>query len=368
MKILTIIGARPQIIKSSALSRCIEMRYADRIQEVVIHTGQHYSPGMSGLHFDQMGLKAPDVQLQIDPIDGPVLRLSKMMNDLADCFLRHSPDFILVYGDTDSTLAAALAANLCRIPLAHIEAGLRSFNKEMPEERNRVLTDHLSDVVFPPTRRAMDQLNQELNGKTYACHLVGDVMLDNALHFSAQASEPDNWPITEKGFVLFTAHRAATMEDPIKLRALLHQLELLLAQHEVVWPIHPRVLQQVKVLLGEAGTQVWLKQKGLHIIDPIGYTDTLWALQQAAFVCTDSGGLQKEAVFMGKGVLILRDETEWVELVEKKGATLVGLDPVKMEKALQHIPQVHGDEILKMYGSGDAAGLICDALLKATEK
>jgi UDP-GlcNAc3NAcA epimerase len=368
IKILTIIGARPQIIKSSALSRCIRDRYSDRIQELVVHTGQHYSQGMSGLHFDQMGLASPEIQLHIDPAAGAVVRMSQMMTELADCFQKYKPNFVLVYGDTDSTLAAALAANLCQIPLAHVEAGLRSFNPSMPEERNRVLTDHISNVLFPPTKSAWRQLQKELTDKKYVSEMVGDVMLDNALHFMKIANRPSSWPLENQNYVLFTAHRAATMDDPEKLKALLIQLDLLLAQNEVVWPMHPRVTNQLQNLMGNEGFAIWNNKKGLHIIEPIGYTDTLWALKNASFVCTDSGGLQKEAVFLGKGVIILRDETEWVELIENNCAILVGLDSLKMSEALMRIPQVNAEEILKLYGSGDAASLICETLLQATEK
>jgi len=365
-KIMTVVGARPQIIKSAAISRCIQRAYASSLNEVVLHTGQHYSDQLSALHYNQMGLRQPDVILSPAVHDSAVKRMTDMTSKIADSISDHKPDIVLVYGDTDSTLAAALAANMMGVKIAHVEAGLRSHRSDMPEERNRILTDQVSDYLFAPTAQATRQLQYELRDRQVTIVQSGDVMLDNALYYKAQAQKPVGLTALAESFVLFTAHRAATMDDRATFMQMLACVEELLKHSNVVWPMHPRAHAQLERYLGADQAKEWLNQTHLFCIEPIGYLDTLWCLAHASLVCTDSGGLQKEAAFFGKPVLILRDETEWNELVENGIAVLIGTNASLLKNALLQLSQTDGSLIASLFGSGQAADVICQTLIGKT--
>ncbi len=300
MKVLTVVGARPQFVKAAAVGRVLRRSHT----EVLVHTGQHYDREMSELFFEELNIPRPDYELGVGS-GGHGWQTGQMLIRLEEVLLRERPDWTLVYGDTNSTLAGALAAAKLGMPVAHVEAGLRSFNRTMPEEHNRVLADHCSDVLFCPTNNAADELRKE--GVLRGVHVVGDVMYDAALQFSAVARERSTilarLGVQPKGYALATLHRPYNVDDPDRLGVVLDALQQLDLQ--VVFPVHPRTRARL------AGRDV----SGLHVVDPVGYLDMLALEQNAGLILTDSGGVQKEAYFFAVPCITLRPETEWVETV-----------------------------------------------------
>lgn len=365
--VLTVVGARPQFIKSAAVSRCIREQFDQDLSEIIVHTGQHYSDAMSAQHFVQMRLTTPHVVLQLEHAQDPAKRMAEMIEKIAVLIDQYTPDFVLVYGDTDSTLAGALAAELRRVPLVHVEAGLRSHRRDMPEERNRILTDHLSHILFTPTDRATSQLQHELRDRQCRIVQCGDVMLDNVLHFKSQMQRPQSVPDWTGEMVLLTAHRADTLTQQHRFLELCDTVEALCADYHVVWPMHPRTALQMKEWLGEEETNRRLNHNRLTAIAPVGYLETLWLLEHCDFVVTDSGGLQKEAAFFQKPVAILRDETEWVELLDTKIATLTGVNHVNVVSSLKNFKLQAIDDDVSPFGKGNAAEIICKQLIAETE-
>lgn len=326
MKIATIVGARPQFIKASPVSRAIEesnSRMTARealVDEVLIHTGQHYDYDMSDVFFESLGLKSPKHKLGVgsgshgEQLARMIERLESVLND-------EEPDLVLVYGDTNSTLAGALVADRLHIPVVHVEAGLRSFNRWMPEESNRVLTDHLSSLLFAPTRTAVDNLQRE--GITSGVHLVGDVMYESALCHGEVAENKSTilrrLAITPKNFSLLTIHRAENTDDPARMSRILDAV-LEISQVEcVVWPMHPRTRQCIS-----AKSLTDLADGEIKIIAPVPYLDMLLLEKSANVILTDSGGVQKEAMWFRVPCVTLRDETEWVETVESGWNKIAG--------------------------------------------
>lgn len=310
MKILTVVGARPQFIKAAAVSRQIAARPG--IREVLLHTGQHYDDNMSDLFFRQLEIPAPAYHLGIGSGSHGV-QTGRMLESLDGILLEERPDWVLVYGDTNSTLAGALAAVKLHIPVAHVEAGLRSFNRAMPEEINRIMADHAADLLFAPTATAVAHLRAE--GVAAAkVHLVGDVMYDAALFFGRKAEAESRilgeLGLADKGYVLATVHRAENTDDPARLRAILGGLSAVAREIPVVLPLHPRT----RNVLGTLGIEVG--GNGLRLLDPVGYLDMVRLERHAAAVATDSGGVQKEAFFYQVPCVTLRDETEWTELLD----------------------------------------------------
>lgn len=346
MKLLTIIGARPQFIKAATVSRVVAAR--EDITEVIVHTGQHYDANMSDIFFDELSIPRPDHHLGIGG-GGHGQMTGRQLEAIEGVLLTERPDCVLVYGDTNSTLAGALAAVKLHIPVAHVEAGLRSFNRRMPEEINRVLTDHAADLLFAPTGTALDNLRNE--GLPEArLHMVGDVMYDAALFYRARARQPrwfDALGIAEGAFVLATVHRAENTDDPARLRAIFEGLGD--CGKPVVLPLHPRT----RLKLGEYDIKV---SPRIHLTDPVGYLEMVWLQAHCAAIATDSGGVQKEAYFHGKPCITLRDETEWVELVENGWNVLVGADVARIAAALvaPRLPQ----KVSQLYGRGDAAKIL----------
>ena len=308
MKIITIVGARPQFIKVAPVSEAFKK--SGDVQEVLIHTGQHFDKEMSDIFFSELGIAPPDYNLEISG-GGHGVMTGLMLQSIEPLLEKERPDCVLVYGDTNSTLAGALAASKLYIPVAHVEAGLRSFNKHMPEEQNRIVTDHLSDMLFAPTDIATQNLFKE-GIMEENIHQVGDVMFDAALLFGEKARE--NSDILEKcrvepgRYILATVHRASNTDDAQCLSAIVDGLEEIAKEFPVILPLHPRTRS--------AMLENDLEFHNVKIIEPVGYIDMIALECQAALIATDSGGVQKESYFHGVPCVTLRDETEWVELIE----------------------------------------------------
>jgi len=356
-KILTVLGARPQFIKASVVSAAIA---ADpRLQEVVVHTGQHFDSNMSDVFFDELGMDKPAHQLDIHG-GGHGEMTGRMLGAVEQVLLSERPDIVMVYGDTNSTLAGALAAAKLHIPVAHIEAGLRSFNMRMPEEINRVLTDRVSRWLFTPTRSASENLIKEGVAES-AITQVGDVMFDVALRHGARVTEAGGalarLGLTPGEYVLITVHRAENTDAPQRLRAIMQGLEQVAASRTVVWPIHPRT----RATLARLGLLDNLRNRFV-ITDPVGYLDMVQLEKYAALIATDSGGVQKEAFFHRVPCVTLRDETEWVELVEAGWNLLTPpLSADAIVAACERALTIRPTEI-QPYGAGDAATIIATHL------
>lgn len=369
LRILTVVGARPQFIKAAALGRALAGPFAGRITEILLHTGQHADAGMSAVFFQELGMRAPDIQLTSEP--GRSASLGRMMDGIERAIARERPDLALVYGDTNSTLAGALAATRTGIPVAHVEAGLRSYDNSMPEEENRVMTDHASAWLFCPTTTAVmnldkegmrDDPDQRGTRRSPRVVMVGDVMFDNALHYTAQARERGvvhALGLEGRAFAVATVHRASTADDPEKLSAVfaafrsVHQATGL----EVVVPMHPRT----------AGTLARMQEgpgRGVRTIPPLGYLDLLALVEASKVVLTDSGGLQKEASFLRRPCVILRENTEWVELIRDGGSLLAGTEAERIVEATQQVLRAGPVPMPSAFGDGHAAEHICAALLK----
>lgn len=344
-KILTIVGARPQFIKASVVSRAIAQ--TSGLQEVLVHTGQHFDANMSDVFFMQLGIPRPHHQLDIHGGSHGEMT-GRMLIEIERILLAERPDCVLVYGDTNSTLAGALAAAKLHIPVAHVEAGLRSFNMKMPEEINRILTDQISDILFCPTQTAMDNLAREGFGdKPVQLLQVGDVMQDAALLFAQAAEHTLVRGVEGDGFILATLHRAENTDDPARLAAIVGALNTLHSSVEsVVLPLHPRT----RAAIAKAGLTL-----DVQVIDPIGYLEMVALLRRCALVLTDSGGVQKEAFFFGKACVTMRDQTEWVELVQVGANTLVGADAEAIVSAARaNLGRMVSDDG-QLYGGGAAA-------------
>lgn len=325
-KILTIVGARPQFIKAAAVSHAIKDEYADRITEDILHTGQHYDDRMSGRFFSELDIPQPKYNLGVGSGTHGV-QTAAMLKGIEEVLMAEHYDGVLVYGDTNSTLAGALAAAKMHIPVFHVEAGLRSFNRAMPEELNRVLTDHASTLLFAPTQTAVCNLRNE--GITdNRIVFSGDIMLDNVKYYSKQALSIQN-SLFAKPFLLATVHRDFNTDNVERLKCILSALNNIAEQHgiTILFPIHPRTRKCL-----DSMTSISLSER-IEVVDPFSYLETLAALQHAHIVLTDSGGLQKESYFCGKPCVVLRPETEWVEIVESGSAILSDADPQKIADA-----------------------------------
>lgn len=352
MRIVSVVGNRPQFVKAAPLSRALRARAT----EVLVHSGQHYDPELADLIFEELGVPAPDHALEVGP-GSPVGQLATMLGRLEPLLVAEAPDAVLVYGDTTTTLAGALAAAKLGIPLAHVEAGLRSFDRTMPEEQNRVVTDHLSDLLFCPTDTAVDNLARE--GITGGVRRVGDVMLDASLMFAPIAAGrpgPEALGLERGAYLLVTVHRAAATDTPEALRALVDLLRDV--REPMVFPVHPRTRHKLE----SAG--LWdelAAHPPLHLAPPVGYLDFTSLLVGARGVLTDSGGVQKEAYFHGIPCVTLRDTTEWTETVEGGFNRLTGMDSAKVRAALADLSMP--ERRPPYYGDGTAAEQIADAVV-----
>jgi len=349
MRILSIVGARPQFIKAAPVSRALR-RVA---HEILLHTGQHYDHNLSAVFFEELHIPEPDYNLGIG--SGPHgWQTGQMLIRIEEVLLEERPDWVLVYGDTNSTLAGALAAVKLHIPVAHVEAGLRSFNRSMPEEHNRVLTDHAADLLFCPTQTAVDHLAHE--GIVQGVHLVGDVMYDAVLYNIVLAEERSD-VLTRLGVepgcdALVTAHRPRNTDDPARLRAIIAALEEISCDLPVVFPVHPRTRHALANLPPAT--------HNLRLIEPVGYLDMLMLEKHDRLILTDSGGVQKEAYLFAVPCVTLREETEWVETVQAGWNVLVGADREAIVRAAREFRPI-GDPP-PLFGDGHAGERIVELL------
>jgi UDP-N-acetylglucosamine 2-epimerase len=350
LKVVTIVGARPQFVKAAAVSRELRRRH----QEILVHTGQHYDYEMSGVFFDGLEIPPADVNLGVGS-GSHGAQTGAMLKGIEDVLRSERPDYLLIYGDTNSTLAGALAASKLFVPVAHVEAGLRSFNRRMPEEVNRVVADHLSNVLFCPSETAVANLAAE--GITDGVHVVGDVMLD-VLHWAlervgAQPPVLSRWGLSPKSYLLATLHRSENTDDRARLAAILQGLDALDENEPVIFPVHPRA----RKVINDAGFHL---KPHVRLVDPLGYLDMVAATASARLVLTDSGGLQKETYWLGVPCVTLRDQTEWVETVEAGWNVLVGADAAKIVDAARSFAPTGPRP--ELYGNGHAAAQCVDLL------
>ena len=355
MKIVTILGARPQFIKAATVSRAFKK---EGITECIVHTGQHFDKNMSDVFFAEMDIPLPHYNLEINSL-GHGAMTGRMLEKLEEVLQQEKPDAVLVYGDTNSTLAGSLAAAKLHIPVAHVEAGLRSFNMQMPEEINRILTDRISTVLFCPTATAVSNLKREgyarFDSRIIPC---GDVMYDALKYYGKRAEAKSNilnqLKLTNGTFVLATLHREENTNNPERLRSIVSALNTIHTERPVILPLHPRTRNYLKSL------NIDLKAR---VLDPVGYFDMLTLLRHCQLVLTDSGGLQKEAYLSGKFCITLRDQTEWVELVKAGANVLVRADSKKILAAYKKYKRKK-ITTRALYGNGHAADKIAKHLKK----
>jgi UDP-GlcNAc3NAcA epimerase len=357
-KIVTVVGARPQFIKAAIVSQ--QIRQENNLKEILVHTGQHYDTNMSRVFFEELGIPHIDYQLSVDP-GSQGQQTGNMLANIEKVLIKEKPDWLLIYGDTNSTLAGALAAAKLHIPIAHVEAGLRSYNRKMPEEINRIIADQLAEIFFTPTQQA--RINLEKEG--YALHRivpVGDVMYDAALFYGEQARKRSNileiLSCKPKEYVLSTIHRAENTDNLDRLSSIFTTLKRLSQTMRIVMPLHPRTSKAL-----EHHHPDLLLNTGITLIDPVGFLDMIMLEKHASLIVTDSGGVQKEAFFYQVPCVTLRDETEWVETVELGWNTLV--KPDNADEIYTAISQIGDKNAINghfPYGNGDASNLIVQRL------
>ncbi len=377
IKLVTIIGARPQIIKAAALSRAIKNKFSTQITEIIVHTGQHYDANMSQVFFEELQIPQPHYNLNVGS-GSHGKQTATMITGIEEILIEEKPNAIVLYGDTNSTLAGAIAASKIHIPVVHIEAGLRSFNKAMPEEVNRIMCDHISTLLFSPTKTGYKNLLNEGfkennaspyhadNPKIYHC---GDVMYDNSLHFSKISDEKTDiikkLNLTENNFILATIHRNNNTDEPLRLNALFKSLNDISLENnlDVVLPLHPRTAKLLQTnLLPELYSEITANKK-LKIIEPASFLEMIALEKNCKLVMTDSGGVQKEAFYFEKPCIILRPETEWVELVECGTAIICDADETKIKDAYKKLTVAKDLKFPKLYGDGYAAEFICNEIV-----
>ncbi|MBM3453878.1 MAG: UDP-N-acetylglucosamine 2-epimerase (non-hydrolyzing) [Bacteroidetes bacterium] len=352
MKILTILGARPQFIKAGSVSR--EISKHKEIEEIIVHTGQHYDANMSDIFFEEMKIPRPNFFLGIGGNSHGAMT-GQMIERIEEVALNEKPDWMMVYGDTNSTLAGAIVASKLHIKLAHIEAGLRSFNMKMPEEINRILTDRVSTILFCPTDTSIHNLKNE-GYENLKCKIVksGDVMQDGAIFYKSLAKKP-NIEIN-KNFILCTIHRAENTDVEVRLKSIFEALNEIAKEKQVVLPLHPRtrkIIENLKINVSK-----------LKVIDPVGYLEMVWLIDNCKIVLTDSGGLQKEAYFFNKPCITLRDETEWVELVQQGVNFLVGAKKDEILNIYYNLNDFNRTfDRVNLYGAGNASTIITKSLI-----
>jgi UDP-GlcNAc3NAcA epimerase len=383
IKLLNIVGARPQIIKSSAISRAIRLRFYDSIKEVLLHTGQHYDRELSQVFFDELEIHKPDYNLGVGSAQHG-RQTSMMITGIEEVLIREKPDCVLLYGDTNSTLAGALAASKLHFPVIHIEAGLRSFNKSMPEELNRILSDHSSTLLFAPTHAAFRNLMNEgfrpENSPPYTIdnpkiYLTGDIMYDNTLHFASLAETKkanllETLTVERDNFILATIHRDLNTDDISRLEAILKTLKSLAEEHTIklIMPLHPRTTISLGNKLESLYNEL-LDSAYIRIIPPVSFLEMTLLEKTSRIIITDSGGVQKESHFFRKPCLVLRKETEWIELVKNGTAVLVDADPGMIRSEFEKFMKSATEfEFPGFYGNGKTAEFILGEIMMMFEK
>ena len=377
IKIVTIIGARPQIIKAAALSRAIKQHYSKSIQEIIVHTGQHYDENMSQVFFTELGIPAPHYNLNAGS-GSHGKQTAAMIVGIEEILLSEKPQGIVLYGDTNSTLAGAIAASKIHIPVVHIEAGLRSFNKAMPEEINRIMCDHVSTLLFSPTKTGFVNLQKEGfrmdNEKPYTAdnpkiYHSGDVMYDNSLFFSGMAEQKSDilrkHQLEGAPFILATIHRNNNTDEPVRLNALFRALNRISEDQEmnVVLPLHPRTAKLLQHNLSPELYRQVTQNKRMKLIEPVSFLEMIALEKNCAIVMTDSGGVQKEAFYFKKPCVILRPETEWIELVICGSAIIADADETRILEAYDTLTQNKDLTYPPFYGNGKAAEFICEEMI-----
>jgi UDP-GlcNAc3NAcA epimerase len=355
MKIVTIVGARPQFIKAAAVSRAVRA-HGGSVQEVIVHTGQHFDANMSDVFFKEMDIPTPKYNLDVHGVNHGAMT-GRMLEGIEKIIETEKPDWILVYGDTNSTLAGALAASKLHVKVAHVEAGLRSFNMRMPEEINRILTDRISNILFCPTQTAVNNLKNEGFEKfPVQIATTGDVMLDAAKFYEKNAAEKAlvAKEVTYPKFALSTIHRAENTDDMSRLKEIVFALNELHQKIPVVLPLHPRTTKK----LADHGIKL-----DVHLLEPVGYFDMISLISRSSLILTDSGGLQKEAYFFEKPCVTFRDETEWVELVEVGANKVVGANKAKILEAAGQFLEKKPSFSQNLYGDGKASEKIIATML-----
>jgi UDP-GlcNAc3NAcA epimerase len=368
IKIATIVGARPQFVKAATISR--EIAKNKGIKEIIIHTGQHYDQNMSDIFFDEMQIPKPDYFLGINGLSHGAMT-GQMMEQIEKVLQSEKPDWVIVFGDTNSTLAGALAAKKLHIRLAHIEAGLRSFNMNMPEEINRILTDRISDILFCPTENAVKNLIDE-GFSNFGCQIIksGDVMYDAALFYEKISEEKSKILNTlkinhnefdTKDYILCTLHREENTDDPERLNSILESLNTISNETSIVLPLHPRTRKRINSL----HLEYLLHSKNIFILEPVGYFDMIQLIKNSQLVMTDSGGLQKEAYFFKKFCITLRTETEWIELVENGINKISGYKKEDILENYFYFRKKNSIFVSDLYGDGKSSAKILKLILKS---
>jgi UDP-GlcNAc3NAcA epimerase len=355
MKIITIIGARPQFVKAAILSKAFASH--NNISEIIVHTGQHFDHNMSAVFFSE--LEIPDPHYNLDIHGGTHgMMTGRMLEKIEHVFSTEKPDLALVFGDTNSTLAGALAARKNNIPLAHVEAGLRSYNMKMPEEINRILTDRISDFLFCPTSQAINNLKKE-GFENFDCKIVksGDVMLDAALYYSkkSHASSIKMDELKISNYILCTIHRAENTDSVERLQNIIDALSLISIDHKILLPLHPRTKKIIK--------DHNINTDKIKIIEPVGYFEMIQLIKNSELIITDSGGVQKEAFFFRKNCVTLRDETEWTELVDNGFNIVAGSESESIVNGYKKMISHKSDFNIDLYGTGNACEIIVDTLI-----
>lgn len=376
IKVLNIIGARPQIIKAAAISRAIRSEYSAEIEEIILHTGQHYDHKMSDIFFSEMDIRIPKYNLGIGS-GSHGQQTAQMISRIEEVIEKDNPDYVIIYGDTNSTLAGAIVASKLHIPLVHIESGMRSFNKSMPEEINRIMSDHVSTLLFCPTTTAINNLLKEgfqlNNTKPFTMDNpgvfhCGDIMYDNAIYYKEKAKQKINvfncYGVNPNEYILVTLHRPINTDIPERLNNIFEALNEIIVTNNIaiVLPLHPRTEKFLEQSLNKSLLKAIRSNKLFKITKPASYFEIIELESNSKMVLTDSGGVQKEAFFYNKPVIILRAETEWTELVEIGAAKLADADKNLILDSFNHFKNYIMIENNNMFGDGYAANFICKVL------
>ncbi len=377
INIVTVIGARPQIIKAAALSRAIKNHFSDKITEIIVHTGQHYDKNMSQVFIEELDIPEPDYNLNVGSASH-AKQTSEMIVGIETILIERSPDYLILYGDTNSTLAGAIAASKLHVPIVHIEAGLRSFNKSMPEEINRIMCDHASTLLFSPTVTGYNNLIKEgfdpnikipYNADNPGIFHCGDVMYDNSLFFKSVALNNSTVMIDNNlekdNFILSTIHRDNNTDDPVRLNAIFRSI-INIANNEkitIVLPMHPRTSKLLEKNLDSELYDEIKSSSYIKILPPVSFLDMIALESNCKLVMTDSGGVQKEAYYFNKPCIILRSETEWVEIVNEGAAIVADANEEKILRAYNNLKKLNQKTFPLLFGDGKAAEFICGTIL-----